>query len=869
MNQRNWIFLLMALVSLALVTLACHRSSQKEPTLSPSATSPAAAPPPVLPSRTPSPTATITPSPTPTPTPPPLPIVLIERAAGALHNGDYAAARAIYRSLPVENLDESEAALARWGLAQSLLEDEDYVAAAGAWRDFLAWHPDHPRVPDAHFLLAEALMGSGEYLAAVDEYRAYLAERDVIAPYVHLWIGDAYTFAGSYDDAVSAYQQALAQSPTLDLTFQAREKMALAHNYVGDYTDALAQYDAILAATQDEGLHARMQYQAAQTLLVAGEREAAYTRLYDLVTNYYKTPAAYNALVDLINSDQPVDEFQRGLVDYYNDAYDAAVAAFYRAIEADLEGHDGALHYFAGLTYRAAGNYAAAVAEFEVLLDTHPDDPYVDDTWLAKAWTQYLADDDETAVETYTRFVEDNPTNGLAPEALWWAANIRFWNDDYERAEALFTPLATDYATNEHAADALYRAAFCRYRLGDYAGAEEAWRRYTVKYRSAELAIGAHFWRGRAYLAAGETVSATAAFSQTVAAGPLDYYSQRALDYLADLEPGAPSALRTGAGGEADIQPRPPFVERPLDLSLARARLGAPTGAPSGDDEADERAATDEWLADWLGLKGSEAITISQLSPPLAADPRLQRGQELWRLGRRAEAKEELEWLRRDTATDLRAQYQLAIFFRELGLYRSSILAAEAAIRLSPARSPFDAPPFLARLAYPVYYADLVLLEAETNDLDPLLLFALIRQESLFEGFATSYAYAYGLMQIIPSTGQGIANSLGWAGYETADLYHPFISVKFGTWYLAQQWDTFDGLFYPALSAYNGGPGNARRWLNRALTVCPDEAEPDACPFDYDVFVEIIHLYETRLYIRQIYKHFAVYQHLYSEAPGP
>jgi soluble lytic murein transglycosylase len=222
--------------------------------------------------------------------------------------------------------------------------------------------------------------------------------------------------------------------------------------------------------------------------------------------------------------------------------------------------------------------------------------------------------------------------------------------------------------------------------------------------------------------------------------------------------------------------------------------------------------------------------------------------------------------LRRDTATDLRAQYQLAIFFRDLGLYRSSILAAEAAIRLSPAPSVFDAPPFLARLAYPTYYADLVLPEAEANDLDPLLLFALIRQESLFEGFATSFAFAQGLMQIIPSTGQSIANSLGWPDYATADLYRPFISVKFGSWYLARQRDRFDGLLYPALSAYNGGPGNAQRWLDRTFAACPDEATDDDCPLDYDLFAEIIHLRETRLYIRQIKKHFSVYQYLYAES---
>lgn len=838
MKKKNWRFLWMALAGLVVALSACSRFSRTEATLVPTRVmASATARPedtPVLPSRTPTASPTPTATPTSTPTPTPLPAVRIEMAERALHNGDYARAQALYQSLPLKALDASEAARTRLGLARSLLAQADDAAAADVARDLLDAQPDHPSAVDAQFLLAEASMGSGDYAAAAEAYQAYLDAEDVLAPFVQLWIGDAHSAAGAYEAALAAYQQAVDTAPTSDLVWQAREKMGLAYGYTGDYAAALAEYDAIIAGTADGNLRARIQYQAAQTLLVAGERDAAYARLQNLVTYYYKTPAAYDALVDLINSGQPVSEFQRGLVDYYNGAYDAAVAAFYRAIEADLAGHDGAPHYFAALSYRAAGNYAAAINELDVLIDTHPGDAYVDDGWLAKAWTQYLAGSDEAAVETYTRFVAGNPGSGLAPEALWWAANIRFWDDEYAAAAALFEQLAEGYPRAEYAAQALYRAAFCRYQLGAYEEAATAWGRYPLAYPGTELLIGAHFWQARTYLETGKTLSATQAFSRAVAAGPLDYYSQRALDYQVDLD-----------------QPRAPLTRPAAALSTA------------GFDEDVARAATDVWLGDGLGLSHTEAVTLSQLAPALAADPRLLRGQALWRLGRQTEAKQELEWLRRDTATDLRAQYQLAIFFRDLGLYRSSILAAEAALRLSPARSPFDAPAFLARLAYPTYYADLVLPEAGAYDLDPLLVFALVRQESLFEGFATSFAYAHGLMQVIPSTGQSIASSLGWPDYETADLYRPLVSVKFGTWYLAQQRDRFEGLLYPALAAYNAGPGNAQRWLKRTLGAC--DAAGEACTFDYDVFVELIHLYETRLYVRQIDKHFAVYRHLYGE----
>jgi soluble lytic murein transglycosylase len=201
---------------------------------------------------------------------------------------------------------------------------------------------------------------------------------------------------------------------------------------------------------------------------------------------------------------------------------------------------------------------------------------------------------------------------------------------------------------------------------------------------------------------------------------------------------------------------------------------------------------------------------------------------------------------------DAWAQYHLALIFREAGLYRSSILAAATVWRLSPADTIDALPRFLGCLLYPTYFDDLIEKEAEEFDFAPLVLYALLRQESLFEGFATSYAAAHGLMQVIPPTGAQIAEALDWPpGYETPDLYRPLVSVRFGTWYLAQQRDRFDGELYPAMAGYNGGPGNAARWWAEAGE-------------DRDLFVELIGFQETRTYVERITEHHAKYRWLYS-----
>ena len=110
-------------------------------------------------------------------------------------------------------------------------------------------------------------------------------------------------------------------------------------------------------------------------------------------------------------------------------------------------------------------------------------------------------------------------------------------------------------------------------------------------------------------------------------------------------------------------------------------------------------------------------------------------------------------------------------------------------------------------------------------------------------------------MQIIPTTGEEIANNLGWpSDYTPDDLFRPVVNIKFGIDYLDSRLDLFDRNLYPALAAYNGGPGNASSWL-------------DLAPEDNDLFLEVIRYSETRNYIRGIFEIFTIYRLTYDRTP--
>jgi soluble lytic murein transglycosylase len=238
------------------------------------------------------------------------------------------------------------------------------------------------------------------------------------------------------------------------------------------------------------------------------------------------------------------------------------------------------------------------------------------------------------------------------------------------------------------------------------------------------------------------------------------------------------------------------------------------------------------------------------LPPATAGRLDFQRGEALLEVGMRREALGAFDGVRSTAWDDPVALAQLAIYFQEKGFVG---LAARAALRLAslwPGGNILTAPEALQKFAYPLAYTDLLSVEAQEQDLDPLLLAALVRQESLFEPVAESYAGARGLGQVMPATGQGIANNLGMEDFKLDDLYRPYVSLKFGAYYLAVQLGRFDNHILIALAAYNGGPGNTIRWL-------------EAGGEDFDLFVEVITAAQSRLYLQRVYQHYLVYEALY------
>jgi soluble lytic murein transglycosylase len=160
----------------------------------------------------------------------------------------------------------------------------------------------------------------------------------------------------------------------------------------------------------------------------------------------------------------------------------------------------------------------------------------------------------------------------------------------------------------------------------------------------------------------------------------------------------------------------------------------------------------------------------------------------------------------------------------------------------------------LLRVLYPFPYRELVTREAAERGIDPILLAALIRQESAFTPAIYSPAGAIGLMQVMPATGRELARGQGIRGFTAESLETAEINLHLGTRFLVDMEQRYgDGELPLVLSAYNAGPTRARRW--REL---PEAADPlrftERIPFD-----------ETRGYVKNITRNIGLYQFLYGD----
>jgi soluble lytic murein transglycosylase len=472
----------------------------------------------------------------------------------------------------------------------------------------------------------------------------------------------------------------------------------------------------------------------------------------------------------------------------------------------------------------AEHDYAAAKVAVEQLSQQAVAEVEMTDLLRVLADALYGLGETERALAVLREVADRFPASAAAPEVLFRRASILWNRDQDEAALEAFEEFRHRYPVQQHAAEALYatgriheRAAHTTVALATYA---ELARRYPRSKLAGEARwrMGWIQYQSRNWQAAAKTFSELAGRIRGPQRNAAAYWQARSLEHV-----GRTSAARQ-LYREIISRDRNDYYAMWAERSL---------GAPVPKQVTAERAVP-------------EPVVPSPA--PLTDTFHLTRWEELKATGVYELARGELAVIERDHGHDTAVTTYLLRAYQTVDGYAAALRLLrrlDGHAGLSPVER--------ERLLYPLAFWSTVSSETHDRGVDPLLVEALMRQESVFDPEARSPADAHGLMQLLPATAQAVATPSD-GPVDRADLTRPELNIQLGVRYLSTLLTRFHGDVLKAAAAYNGGEAAVEKWERRFAALEADE------------FVEAISFRETRDYVKRVVTNYRTYQHLYGVA---
>lgn len=148
---------------------------------------------------------------------------------------------------------------------------------------------------------------------------------------------------------------------------------------------------------------------------------------------------------------------------------------------------------------------------------------------------------------------------------------------------------------------------------------------------------------------------------------------------------------------------------------------------------------------------------------------------------------------------------------------------------------------------FPKPYETQVNLAAQKYKIPAEIIYSIIRQESIFNPLAKSWADARGLMQLLPSLAKEISTQAEVTYNSPLDLYNIEKNISFGAYLIKSLVNEMNGSLVLGLSGYNAEKSRAKVWYKTRFKK------------DWLKFIEEIPYQETRNYNKLVLRNFLIY----------
>lgn len=126
--------------------------------------------------------------------------------------------------------------------------------------------------------------------------------------------------------------------------------------------------------------------------------------------------------------------------------------------------------------------------------------------------------------------------------------------------------------------------------------------------------------------------------------------------------------------------------------------------------------------------------------------------------------------------------------------------------------------------SYKIEYREFIAQQCSDKGIEQAIVYSVIKAESSWKVDAVSAKGAIGLMQLLPSTAQWLAEE-SCEEITSEDLFNPEINITLGITYLQYLQEKYDGNIDRMIAAYNAGEGNVDKWIKEGVKIQFKETE--------------------------------------------
>lgn len=457
------------------------------------------------------------------------------------------------------------------------------------------------------------------------------------------------------------------------------------------------------------------------------------------------------------------------------------------------------LHLKQAYTYYVLRNNATALRHYGNFLRTFPDSssiPYVYD----RIGRLHLREQNfEGFLEAYEQLRLQYPTSSYTGGIIRLKGKELVLFGKFEEALAEFTLFMNTFPNHHLFYDVLWQAAWANYQLHRYDAAFKLFDRFVRSYPKSYLWEESLYWAGQSAAKMEKISQAASYFVNIVKRHRNSYYGVLARQRLAALHQAYPDA----------------------DVPLPAHKM--------------------------------KALDVEPLTPYTNSHAILHREKalSLVKLGLYSPAAKELAYAVEHDGKTPSQYFELAHLYYVAKEYKQLVRLMQRHFWYWLVQGDETLPRMFWEFAFPLAFYDLVYHNTTLDTLDPFCVLALMMAESVFDSQALSPAGARGLMQLMPATGQRMAETLGLPTPSPAEYFTPATNIRLGMTYLEHLLPIFGHQLAPVIASYNAGEHRVTTWWR------------DSFQENIPAFIATIPYKETRQYVQKVLWYYREYHRIY------